>query len=74
MDDSVASQSTLHVPADIEAAIAVHLTETQHVLDQMQIDQRDIERLKQESTTLQADTQTLKAETRAILAQLEAAI
>jgi cytochrome c556 len=74
MDDSIASQSTLQAPADIEAAIAVYLTETQRLLDQMQTDQAGMDRLKAESQTLQADIQTLKAETRAILTQLEAAV
>jgi hypothetical protein len=74
MDESISSQGTLQVPADIEAEITVYLTETQHLLDQMQKDQTTTNRLQAESETLQGDIQTLKAETLALLAQLEAAV
>lgn len=74
MDESLSSQPILEAPADIGAAIAVYLAETQRLLDQMQADQTDMDRLKEENSILQAEIQTIKSETQAILAQLEAAV
>ena len=63
----VSTQPVPQTDAEYEAAFAQLLSEMQHLREQMDRDQTDIEWLK-------AETQNLKAETRALLTTMKAMV
>ena len=74
MDKMVSSQPTLETITDDETAVDFYIAETQRLLDQMNSDQADIDRLKEDTNTIKAETQVLKIQIRAMLAKLKAVV
>lgn len=74
MADMSSSQSTPHTEAEYRAALSVYIAETQNLLEEMQAEQMEIDRLKEEGRALHSEIESLGSQTRAILSQVEAMI
>ena len=74
MADISSLSSAPHTDAEYQAAISVYITDTQHLLDQMQAEQVEIDRLKESGVRVRAEIELLGSQTREILARLEAVV
>ena len=60
--------------AEYQAALGIYIAETQDLLDQMQTEQADIDRLKHNSRLRDIEFESLKRQTQEILTRLETMI
>jgi len=70
----MADFSSTHTDAEYQAELSFYVTETQRLIDLMQVEQLEVDRLKENGRAVRAEIDVLRAQTLDILARLEAAV
>ena len=71
MADLITQASKPMTDAEYQCALVLCIADTQHLIDGMQLEQTEIERLKQKSILRDSEISTLKMQTQEILSRLE---